>query len=369
MRKRTLAAFLTMALAAVPAFGVSAEEKITVTIPASMTYGVDFDEIVEEIEDEVGRGAVTWNADGSMTFQMTARAHREVLMELKDELDDGVEEIEERMASILHITYNYDLTEFEVEVDMGSMNGMEDTYAAVLEAYGNLYQAFDLVAEEEISTEVRFIDVNTGERFSFASGGGEVSETEAAVADSGVSETDAATASGESARIRQLEAENAALKQQIAKLEAELAAAKNGAVQSTAKDVYGVGDVWTVAGMWNFSIDSVTVTEERNEYAGDEPAMVVIVKYSYENLGYEGEIMDLYFTIDKVVDEAGEMGSYYPGTVSTYPQETPVGAKCVGAEECIGLRNESSVVTIYMEEYDSTGERQKATFEIPVTMP
>lgn len=64
---------------------------------------------------------------------------------------------------------------------------------------------------------------------------------------------------------------------------------------------YGIGDTWEVEGQWKLTIDGVTITDERNEYADEEPAQVVIIDYSYENIGYEDEdgIMDgLYFAID-----------------------------------------------------------------------
>ncbi|MDK2962383.1 MAG: hypothetical protein PWP20_1509, partial [Eubacteriaceae bacterium] len=34
----------------------------------------------------------------------------------------------------------------------------------------------------------------------------------------------------------------------------------------------------------------------------------------------------------KVIDSAGVMASTYPATTE-YPQETPVGAKCIGAQQ------------------------------------
>ena len=48
-----------------------------------------------------------------------------------------------------------------------------------------------------------------------------------------------------------------------------------------------IGDTWTVDGQWNLTIDSVQSTEERNPYSDVSPEQVVIVTYSYENLGYK----------------------------------------------------------------------------------
>lgn len=130
---------------------------------------------------------------------------------------------------------------------------------------------------------------------------------------------------------------------------------------------YGIGDTWEVEGQWKLTIDGVTITDERNEYADEEPAQVVIVDYSYENIGYEDEdgIMDgLYFAIDneQIVDSAGEMGYSYP-IDAKYPDEVPVGARC-SAQAAIGFNNAGNSFTLYINTYDGNGNEQKATFKI-----
>ena len=130
---------------------------------------------------------------------------------------------------------------------------------------------------------------------------------------------------------------------------------------------YGIGDTWEVEGQWKLTIDGVTITDERNEYADEEPAQVVIIDYSYENIGYEDEdgIMDgLYFAIDneQIVDSAGEMGYSYP-IDAKYPDEVPVGARC-SAQAAIGFNNAGNSFTLYINTYDGHGNEQKATFKI-----
>ena len=126
---------------------------------------------------------------------------------------------------------------------------------------------------------------------------------------------------------------------------------------------YGVGDTWTVDGQWNFTIDSVEVTEERNEFEESDPEQVIIIKYHYENLGYEDSLglMDgLYFYPDSLIDSDGNMCNEYP-VDTEFPQETPVGAKC-SASVAFGLVKAGSPVTLNVEQYDGDNNEQKATF-------
>ena len=64
------------------------------------------------------------------------------------------------------------------------------------------------------------------------------------------------------------------------------------------------------------------------------------------------------------VDTAGKMGYDYPGDVTDYPQETPVGATCT-AQACIGVENAGDF-KIHFSTYDGNGKEQKAVFAVKV---
>lgn len=134
------------------------------------------------------------------------------------------------------------------------------------------------------------------------------------------------------------------------------------------KDVYEIGDTWTVAGQWSLTIDSVEEVEDRNEYADTDPAAVYVVTYTYENLGYEdasGIMNGLFIDLsDGIVDADKKMGYSYPGDLTMYPQETPVDAKCE-AQACIGVDNAGNF-KINVSMYDGNEEEQKATFLVVV---
>ena len=132
--------------------------------------------------------------------------------------------------------------------------------------------------------------------------------------------------------------------------------------------VYGLGETWTVDGLWSLTFNSATVTDYRNQFSDKNPAQVVYLDYTYQNIGYKGSFMDLYISDGDmyIIDANGELASSYPGSVTNHPQETPVGATCANAQVCVGLNNESSEIQITVELTDSEYSEHTATFKIPV---
>ena len=166
-------------------------------------------------------------------------------------------------------------------------------------------------------------------------------------------------------KIEQLEAQISEMQKTIDELQKQLDEASSGA-KSTSQDTYKIGESYVVEGQWKITVDSVETTDDRNEYSDKNPAAVYLVTYTYENLGYDDDIMNgLYISLDDgIVDSAGKMGYSYPGDISMYPQETPVGASCQ-AQACIGVDNAGSFkITFY--NYDSNNQKQSAVFEIDV---
>lgn len=134
------------------------------------------------------------------------------------------------------------------------------------------------------------------------------------------------------------------------------------------KEYYEIEDTWTVDGLWTLTLNSVTTTDYRNQFSDKTPDQVVVLDYTYENVGYTSDIMDLYIssTNMKVVDEKGEVADTYPYSLTNYPSETPVGARCANAQVAFGLNNESETITVYIEMYDNNYDKHKATFKLKV---
>lgn len=187
-----------------------------------------------------------------------------------------------------------------------------------------------------------------------------------------------AACGGSSSEVDALKKENEELKAQIEELQSQIQGTaqeedNEDEVEKPAEEnkVYGLGETWTVDGLWSLTFTSVTQTDARNEYSDKTPGQVVLLNYDYENIGYQSEDMDLYICSNQfqIMDANGEIADTYPGDVTTIPQEIPVGAKCVGAQECIGLNNVSEKIKIIVTMYDDTDDdytEYSATFELPV---
>ena len=137
--------------------------------------------------------------------------------------------------------------------------------------------------------------------------------------------------------------------------------------QSSTDKIYGLNEEWIVDGQWKLKITEVKTTQDRNKHIKENIAQVVIIKYTYENLGYKDEYQDLFLIPRTVVDSAKKVSEIYPVRSSKYPEPTPVGAiseSTVG----YGLSMESDKIKVYFEQFDHNAKKmQKATFEVPVT--
>lgn len=113
------------------------------------------------------------------------------------------------------------------------------------------------------------------------------------------------------------------------------------------------------------TINSVSLTSDRNRFSDDDPAQVVIINYTYENTDSSEDLF--YFSSNfQVIDAGGNVCDTYPVDAGKSPKETPKGAKCT-AGEAFGLIEESEEVTIYFRPniYD---DLPAITFKVPVTV-
>lgn len=135
------------------------------------------------------------------------------------------------------------------------------------------------------------------------------------------------------------------------------------------KKVYGLGETWTVDGQFALTFTAASLTDDRNQFSEQNPAQVVILSYDYENLGVEKNFMELYISSNnfKVIDGAGVMAATYPVITTGNPQETPIGAKCVGAQQAYGLVNASGEITVQVEVYGNNYKSYPASFRLPVS--
>ena len=137
--------------------------------------------------------------------------------------------------------------------------------------------------------------------------------------------------------------------------------------QNSTDKVYGLNEEWIVDGQWKLKITEVKTTPDRNKYSKAQVAQVVIIKYTYENLGFKNEYQDLFLAPRTVIDGAENEARIYPVNSSKYPEPTPVGAISESTMG-YGLSVESDKIKISFTQFDKNGKKmESATFEVPVT--
>ncbi|MDO5708364.1 MAG: hypothetical protein Q4P31_07000 [Andreesenia angusta] len=128
-----------------------------------------------------------------------------------------------------------------------------------------------------------------------------------------------------------------------------------------------LGETWEVPGKWKLTINSVTTTDMRNENLNLDVEEVVVVDYSYENLGFKADSSGLYFAPYNIVDETGQVGeAYYSLNIPPFPKEIPVGTRLDSAKSALGIYNPSNEVKIGFEIYDDDFNAYRVFFNCPV---
>ncbi|OCN05875.1 hypothetical protein A4S06_07480 [Erysipelotrichaceae bacterium MTC7] len=129
--------------------------------------------------------------------------------------------------------------------------------------------------------------------------------------------------------------------------------------------VYGIGEVIEYAEdddvKYTFVINSVSLSEERNQFEESNPAQVVKINYSYENVNDDEDvyISSMNFT---VVDGGGNVCDTYPNG-GEYPQAAPKGAKSSG-DEFYGLKETSTSIKLRFKPAMFGGP--EVQFELPI---
>lgn len=135
---------------------------VDVTVPASFFDGSSEEEIKSDAEEN-GYSRIVVNDDGSVTYTMTKKQYKELLDELKVGVDEYIVDLttgEDKIASFTSISYNDDLTVFDIKVDSSLYSSWDSLGALGFYVLGGFYQA---VAGEEADIIVNFIDKDSGE--------------------------------------------------------------------------------------------------------------------------------------------------------------------------------------------------------------
>jgi hypothetical protein len=150
--------------------GISVDKNlfsVDVTIPASFYEDQKLTQAgVEADAAKSGFGKAKLNSDGSVSFRMSKAQHKAALADMKKSVDDYIQEsVNESPKIFKKISYNSDMTEFNISVDKANY---EDDFGAGFIGLGiafqaSFYQMFN--GTQTPKTELKLIDASTGKVF------------------------------------------------------------------------------------------------------------------------------------------------------------------------------------------------------------
>lgn len=152
--------------------GIEVDEglfNVEITIPAEFfALGGQTEADIAANAKESGYENYVLNADGSVTYTMSKAAHNAALQEMRDGIDDSIQEAVNESPDVFQsVTYNDAATKFDVTVDRAEYDASFGAgfISFTLGISGMFYQMFDGVPTEEQGVVINFIDGATGEMF------------------------------------------------------------------------------------------------------------------------------------------------------------------------------------------------------------
>ncbi len=135
---------------------------ITVTIPANLAGDISDDEIAE-VSEQDGVKSVTKNEDGSITYVMSKARHKQIMEEMKTNMDAALQDMVEsgEYPSYSAISANDDFTEIKVTTNSDQLNLKESLSVITLYMYGGMFNAFNGTPVDNVHVE--FINEKSGE--------------------------------------------------------------------------------------------------------------------------------------------------------------------------------------------------------------
>lgn len=139
--------------------------EVEVTLPSDFLGELSEEDIAANAE-ESGFSDYTINPDGSVTYTMSRVAYEAALAEMKTGLDESIQETVNEYPNVIRsVTYDDDVTQFEVVVDRAAY---EAEFGVGFIGFtfglgGMFYQIFSGVPEAEQQVVIDYVDEQTGD--------------------------------------------------------------------------------------------------------------------------------------------------------------------------------------------------------------
>lgn len=141
--------------------------EVELLIPADFV-GEKTQEELDAIAAESGYKSITLNEDGSATYVMTKKQHKEMMDEMSVSLNESLAELigSENYPNFTDIKANDDFTEFKITTKSVELDLNESFSVLAFYMYGGMYNAFNGTTVDNIHVE--FINADSGEVISSA---------------------------------------------------------------------------------------------------------------------------------------------------------------------------------------------------------
>lgn len=135
---------------------------VELTIPSDYV-GEQTQADLDALAEEYGFKSIVLNADGSATYTMTKKQHKELLEEIYNQINDNLSEMigSENYPNFTKIETNRNFTEFTITTKSTELDLSESFSVIAFYMYGGMYSVFS--GEKVDNVSVTFVNEESGE--------------------------------------------------------------------------------------------------------------------------------------------------------------------------------------------------------------
>ena len=136
---------------------------VTITVPATFMGEDATQESLDATAKEKGYKSITLNEDGSATYVMSKAKHKEMMDELRQQIDDSLEEMisSGTYPDVVSASVNKDITKFTIKVNTEELSMETSLLSLGCILIGGMYHAFNGVEPDDII--IQYVNADTGE--------------------------------------------------------------------------------------------------------------------------------------------------------------------------------------------------------------
>lgn len=136
---------------------------VELTIPSDFVGETTQEELNQTVEEEDGLKSITLNEDGSATYVMTKKKHKEMMSEIKTGIDEELQAMvgSEDYPNFTKVEANEDYTSFTITTTSSELDLAESFSVMNFYVQGGLYNVFNGTPADNI--HVDFVNATSGE--------------------------------------------------------------------------------------------------------------------------------------------------------------------------------------------------------------